>query len=202
MVACPLCLKQTSQLSSESSVCPECEKRFAREAAFAEVFFEQRKYFKSHRELKYQEETLSIEVHSNLGKAGLLYYATGLILKSHLENQNEEETLLGSAFERIAKDYCARLLEDEEYQFIAIKHEEPYPAPPSRMRIQNLNAVSVDAFDYSIILITDKNRLTPESPFYKLVSNPELIVLVETDPQENVVKKAAIYGRSADTYLP
>ena len=195
MITCPLCLKQTSHLSSENSVCSDCEKRFAREAAFAEVFFEQRKYFKTQRELKYQEESLSIEVHSSLGKAGLLYYATGLLLKSHLESQNEEETLLGSAFERIAKDYCDRMLEDQEYQFIAIKHAEPYPAPPSRMRIQSLNAISVDAFDHSIILITDKNRISQESPFYKLVSSPELIVLVETDPQENVLKKAAIYGR-------
>ncbi|WP_413578113.1 hypothetical protein ACLVWU_06180 [Bdellovibrio sp. HCB290] len=174
----------------------ECEKRFAREADFAEAFFEQRKYFKSHRELKYQEEVLSIEVHSNLGKAGLLYFATGLILKSHLESLNEDETLLGGAFERIAKDYCERMLEDQNYQFIAIKHEEPYPAPPERTRIQNLNAVNVDAFDYSIILITDKSRLSQDSPFYKLVSSAELIVLIETDPQENVLKKAAIYGRS------
>ncbi|UOF01506.1 hypothetical protein [Bdellovibrio reynosensis] len=194
MVTCQLCLKKT-HLTPEDLVCSECEKRFAREAAFGESFFEQRKYFKSHRELKYQEESLSIEVHSNLGKAGLLYYATGLILKTHLESQNEEETLLGAAFERIAKDYCEHLLEDQNYQFIAIKREEPYPAPASRTRIQNLNAVSVDAFDFSIILITDKNRLSAESPFYKLVSNPELIVLIENDPQENVLKKAAIYGR-------
>ncbi|XGC79828.1 hypothetical protein ACES2L_10850 [Bdellovibrio bacteriovorus] len=195
MVTCPLCLKQTN-LAAKDLVCSECDKRFSREAAFAEAFFEQRKYFKAHRELKYQEESLSIEVHSNLGKVGLLYYATGLVLKSHLESQNEEETLLGGAFERIAKEYCEHLLEDQSYQYIAIKREEAYPAPPSRTRIQNLNAVSVDAFDYSIILITDKNRLSPESPFFKLVSSPELIVLVETDPEENVLKKAAVYGRT------
>ncbi|MEK2690818.1 hypothetical protein AAAA73_17135 [Bdellovibrio sp. GT3] len=174
-------------------MCDECNLRFSREEAFAKAFFGEKKYFKKTRELKYQEETLSVEVHAGLAKSGLLYYATGLIIQHEINCDNDQNSLLGSAYERIAKDYCARALEDQEYQFIAIKHEEPYYAAPERLRLQTLNAVSIDIEDHTIILITDKNRLTAESPFWPLVTHSDLVVLVEGHPQENTLKKAAIF---------
>ncbi|WP_413581000.1 hypothetical protein [Bdellovibrio sp. HCB288] len=190
---CPLCHKKSLFSQLDSPVCDECNLRFSREEAFAKAFFGDRKYFKKSRELKYQEETLSVEVHASLAKSGLLYYATGLILRHEIGADKNQDSLLGSAYERIAKDYSSRTLEDLEYQFIVVKHEEPYYAGPDRFRLQTLNAVSIDIEDHTVILITDKNRLTAESPFWALVTHSDLIVLVESHPQENTLKKAAVF---------
>jgi hypothetical protein len=195
MEKCPLCLKSVSHLHGPSHilpswtgaepvaalVCEDCEKRFARNEVFATEFFKEQKYLKKVTEPDYYETFFGFETHHKSARVALLYFLVGLSIKQHLHGLKQDDDLLGSTYERLAKDYSGRFIEENDYQFLVVKQTENLSAvvPPVRSRIEEFNAIEIMILGYHFYLVTDQRPLPADSPIRKLAQEQGFIVMVE-----------------------
>lgn len=192
METCPLCSKIVL-LHSEPlfpvwmaapqnpilMLCETCQKRFERNAIFTIEFFKDQKFLKKTTVPDYYETFFGTEHHHKSARMALLYFMVGLVLKQHLLLAAENEDLLGSSFEHLAKDYNGRFLEENDYQFWAAYQPEHVAllSAPQRARIKNLNAIEACIFGYRFFLMTDQRPLPPESPIRKLAQDVDLVIM-------------------------
>lgn len=204
MEKCPLCLKSVSQLQGpthifpswleaktvDALVCEACEKRFDRTEAFAAEFFKEQKYLKKTTEPDYYDTFFGSENHHRSARMALLYFLVGLSLKQHLNVLKEGEDLLGSTFERLARDYSGRFIEENDYQLLAVKQSEfeGEVALPKRARIEEFNAIEILILGYRFFVFNDQRPLPVDSPIRQLAKHHELVIMVEHSSEEPVYK--------------
>lgn len=204
MEKCPLCFKAVSHLQGpthifpawldsstvEALVCEPCEKRFERTEAFAAEFFKEHKYLKKTTEPDYYDTFFGSENHHKSARIALLYFLVGLSLKQHLNGPKHGEDLLGSTFERLARDYSGRFIEENDYQFLAVKQTEHETeiAAPKRARIEEFNAIEILILGYRFFVFNDQRPLPEDSPIRQLAKEHELVIMVEHSSEEPVYK--------------
>ncbi|MFM6927370.1 MAG: hypothetical protein ACKOX6_02855 [Bdellovibrio sp.] len=215
MLNCPLCKNQVEELSPSTpvlpawmyhhigdsepphqvTVCKKCALRFSREAAFSEEFFKNKAYLRK-AEAVFDDGVTGIEYFHGSGKTGLLYLLVGLILKQHILEAQQGQDLLGPAFERLAKDYLGRCLEEENYSLLVFKllAMEYCLEHPQKNHFEKLNAIETLILGYQFILLTDQRELPESSAFFKISKQKELIVIVDdesSDPSFKNIRKFA-----------
>jgi hypothetical protein len=114
----------------------------------------------------------------------------GLSLKQHLDGLTHGEDLLGSTFERLARDYSGRFIEENDYLFLAVKQTEfqEEVALPKRSRIEEFNAIEILIKGYRFFLLNDQRPLPANSPIRQLAKEPELVIMVEHASTEPIYK--------------